>query len=205
MASNDDFRSQFGQDRLAIRLLSKGFFVELGANDGVSLSNTYAMEKTLGWNGICIEAIPDKYEQLKKNRSCICVSSLVDEVDDIEKTLIVPSYSIYRYGDLLSYIEGDRDGDMKKNQNDVSMTLKTKSLTTILTENNAPKLMEFLSLDTEGSELRILKGLDFTRYNFKLICVEFNHSRTEINQLLLSKGYTHIGESSIDDFYQFKS
>lgn len=181
------------------------FFVELGANDGISLSNTYALEKVFGWDGICIEPVPEKIDALTKNRSCVCVSSLVDECDGLECDFVIRSFDTLLYGDLLSYCPdlGVTPGGLPLQSTDRIVRLKTKSLTSILDENDAPPLIDFLSLDTEGSEYRILKGVDFSKYNFKLICVEYNQHRQEIKELLENKGYGYYKETQCDDFYIF--
>lgn len=80
----------------------------------------------------------------------------------------------------------------------------TISLIDLLNENNAPSFIEYLSLDTEGSEYEILKDFDFTKYIFGLIDVEHNYeepTRTKIRTLLESNGYNYIGENKWDDCY----
>ena len=87
-----------------------------------------------------------------------------------------------------------------------NITTKTDTLMNILDKANAPKFIEYLSLDTEGTEFEILKNFDFSKYKFGLVDIEHNNiepTRTHIRELLLKNGYTYIGENRWDDCYKF--
>ena len=75
------YYSQIGQDKYTNEIFFKGmengFFVDIGAHDGIELSNSYFFEKTKNWKGICIEPLPDIYKLLKKNRKCICIEGAI--------------------------------------------------------------------------------------------------------------------------------
>jgi hypothetical protein len=82
--------------------------------------------------------------------------------------------------------------------------VQTKKLTTILDMANAPNFIDFLSLDTEGSEYDILNAHDFDKYLFGYICVEHNFinaNRIKIRNLLESKGYVFYRNNNVDDDY----
>ena len=72
-------------------------------------------------------------------------------------------------------------------------------------QNNAPKIIDYLSIDTEGSEYEILKNFDFESYSFRVITVEHNHTdnRELVKVLLTSNGYKRVHEaiSDFDDWY----
>src|SRR3972149_7086762 len=72
------YYSQYQQDKWLYENIFKnntnGFFVDIGASDGIKFSNTYFFEKMLGWNGVCVEPLPDIYKRLIKNRNCICIN-----------------------------------------------------------------------------------------------------------------------------------
>ena len=71
-------------------------------------------------------------------------------------------------------------------------------------ENNAPKYIEYLSIDTEGSELKILQGIDFDKYRFGYINIEHNNvepKRSQMKDLLIKNGYKYMGENKWDDIY----
>ena len=92
--------------------------------------------------------------------------------------------------------------------NKSTVQVNTISLLDVLEKANAPSFIDYMSLDTEGSELEILKAFNFEKYTFGLIDVEHNYiepRRSEIKTLLLSKGYTYKGENKWDDMYKHNS
>lgn len=198
------FYSQINQDREVIQYFKgkrNGYFVELGASDGINLSNTLTLEKYYNWNGICIEPLPSVFESLKLNRKCKCYNYLVSEKDGNEEELFEAQDS------LLSGIKQDINCHVHILSFPKNLyKMKTRSLTSVLDEAGAPNIIDFLSLDTEGSELKILFGLDFNKYNFRYICIEHNYvepTRTFIRKYLESKNYKFLGENKWDDNYVY--
>ena len=99
--SNPDIisSSQIGQDLWVIDTLNfkkNGYFLDLGALDGKTHSNSLMLEKKYGWNGICIEANPEVFPMLSSNRNCMCVNSLLDNENDMLKE--------FHCADELSYV-----------------------------------------------------------------------------------------------------
>jgi FkbM family methyltransferase len=191
--------SQIGQDLEVLSKYSNGFYVEIGASDGIELSNTYLLEKN-GWDGICAEPIPEKFEKLVKNRNCKFSNRAVYSVSDEEVDFdICNSYS------LLSGISSSIDTYKQHVDSDkTTIKIKTISLTDLLDNLNAPKFIEYLSLDTEGTEYDILRTFDFNKYKFGIIHVEHNYCeprRTNIRNLLQKNNYTFIKENNWDDVY----
>lgn len=195
--------SQYNQDHIvAFNIYGgkrDGFFVELGAHDGITLSNTLMLEKKLGWNGVCIEANPRLFQQLNRNRSCICSGELPFSEEGLEMS--------FSDGDLLGGITESLD-KYHHVKNSSQFILKTTTLTKILDNANAPNFIEYFSLDTEGSEYDILKGIDFLKYTFGFISLEHNFvepRRTEMKNFLYSKGYTYYGSVGVDDLFIHES
>lgn len=196
------YYSQINQDREVIQHFKEkrnGYFVELGASDGVNLSNTLTLEKYYEWDGICIEPLPSVYEKLVQNRKCKCYNYLVSDKNGVEEELFEAQ------DNLLSGIKQDINCHKHILSNPKNLyKMQTKTLTSVLDEANAPNMIDFLSLDTEGSELKILFGLDFNKYNFRYICVEHNFvepTRTFIRKFLESKNYQYLGQNNWDDNY----
>jgi len=196
--------SQFGQDIHALHSVYKskrgGYFVEVGAYDGIDSSNTLLMEKDYGWKGICVECSPSKYSLLQNNRTCITYPYAVYNEDN----KYLDFFDSNGYGGL---VETNNHAHIV---NDRKLIVQTKKLTTILDEAGAPSFIEYISLDTEGSEYEILNAHDFTKYLFGYICVEHNRvekNRMRIRALLESKGYRFCKENGnakwgvIDDEY----
>jgi FkbM family methyltransferase len=197
-------KSQLGQDLLALIASGTGkpgFFVEFGSADGVALSNSFLLEKELGWAGILCEPSRSWHEDLKRNRSCIvdtrCVYSRTGEQISFSENYI---------GELSGITEftGD-DHHGLLDRTTTSYQVETISLLDLLRHHDAPKHIEFLSVDTEGSEFEILNAFDFSQYTFGAICVEHNYleNRPKVKQLLLANGYrqVHPGLSDFDDWF----
>lgn len=201
-------RSQLGQDLEVLKVYNNkhnGFFVEVGASDGVELSNTFLLEKSFKWKGICCEPIPERFGRLVKNRpNSICYKEAVYSESGLKL-----KFDISTQHSLLSGISSHID--CHKNligSNKRTIEITTITLLDVLDKAGAPSFIEYLSLDTEGSELEILKTFDFGKYTFGLIDVEHNFvepRRSEIRALLLSKGYIYKGENKWDDMYQHSS
>jgi FkbM family methyltransferase len=200
--------SQLGQDLAVLKFYNNkenGFFVEVGANDGITLSNTYLLEHHFKWKGICCEPIPEKYEQLLKNRQ----NSVNYKEAVYNQSGLTLAFDIANNSDLLSGIM--EHIDKHKNlveANKTTIQVQTISLLDVLDTANAPSFIEYMSLDTEGSEFEILKNFNFEKYTFGLIDVEHNYvepRRSEIRNLLLSKGYIYVGENHWDDMYKHQS
>lgn len=178
-----------------------GYFVEFGATNGVDLSNTYLLETRFGWQGIVAEPARLWHDDLRRNRKAHV------ELDCVWKTT----------GDELLFNES-RDPELSRLSqfNDVGRhsaemtagepyTVKTVSLVDLLKRHGAPKEIDYLSIDTEGSEFEILRAFDFDAYTISIITCEHNHTpdRGRIFDLLTSKGYRRVFESisQWDDWY----
>ncbi len=200
--------SQLGQDLKVINYYKEkenGYFIEIGAADGVSLSNTYLLETKYNWKGICAEPNPESFEKLVINRpqSHCCDCAIYNESG------LTVQFDIARVCNLLSgistYIDRHKD---TVNSNKTTINVKTLSLNDLLEKYSAPTFIEYLSLDTEGTEYEILKAINFDKYVFGLIDVEHNSiepRRTHIRNLLTSKGYIYLGENKWDDMYKHSS
>lgn len=200
--------SQIGQDLNVLKFYKNkknGFFVEIGASDGIHLSNTYLLEKNYNWRGICVEPIPYHFEFLCKNRpnSLCCNRAIYNE------TNIQVVFDIANNYDLLSGISDKID--CHKQSVDINKTqilVDTITLNDLLDICQAPQFIDYLSIDTEGSELEILKSVNLNKYIFGLIDIEHNYvepKRTQIRELLVSNGYIFIGENRWDDCYKHTS
>lgn len=169
--------SERHQDAFALlitRKFSGGFFVEFGACDGFASSNTYLLEKEFGWTGILSEPGRVWHSDLKKNRAAVvdtrCVAASSGETVEFNEgeNPIVSSLDVsHRYlGDVRS-----------------TYSVETVSLNELLDTHNAPRHIDFLSVDVEGGELEALKNLDFEKYSFEFVCVEQHRHVEETNDV----------------------
>jgi FkbM family methyltransferase len=193
-----DIKSQFGQDIFVLIMLDykmQGFFVEFGALDGIKGSNTYLLEK-LGWNGILAE--PSRiYKRILKNRKSTAYNLAVfSESNSNMQFLDSGSLST-----LIPFVNSDHH-----NRRGKTYVVKTITLVDMLELAGAPDYIDYLSIDTEGSEYDILEMFDFNRYSFGIITIEHNFvadKRKKINQLLVKNGYIRVLENhtEVDDWY----
>jgi len=207
----DPIKSQLNQDINVINYYNKkqgGFFIEIGSDDGVQFSNTHLLEKQYGWKGICVEPNSDSFSKLIQNRNCKCYNLAVYNKSNEILKFAVKNFSMC--SGLIDELDEHVNIDGKIHERGVNNDLKkitevtTITLTDLLDTANAPNFIDYMSLDTEGSELEILKSNDFTRYNFGVIDVEHNFvepRRTEIRNLLESNNYKFNFENKFDDNY----
>jgi FkbM family methyltransferase len=168
-----------------------GFFIDIGAYDGVTISNTYSLEK-IGWKGICIEPVPGIFEMLEKNRKCECINAALSDNDNNDNTFI--------------QTKGGRSG-FKKNmtpkmllaaeEEGIISEIAVKNTTfDIIMSKYAKTYIDFMSIDVEGTEMDILRTIDFNKYKFGLIAVE--HNNPELRLFMKSNGYKVLFNVGVD-------
>lgn len=195
-------KAQLCQDLFALienNYKKNGFFVEFGATNGLDLSNTHLLEKEFSWKGILAEPAKKWHEKLKENRKCTIETTCVWNKSDAE----IEFYE----GEVgeLSTIDEFRNSDSHNRQNGKTYKVKTISLVDLLKKYNAPNEIDYLSIDTEGSEYDILANFNFSDYKINVITVEHNYTkmREKIYTLLTQNGYVRKYEnlSLFDDWY----
>ena len=209
-------KSQYAQDLFVINELSdkkNGYFVEFGATDGIRWSNSWVLEKKLGWTGILSEPARTWHNALSKNRDCSidhrCVTDTTGQLVEFLETGNPTEKFEVSSPELSSMAKYANSGDWASKirvNNSVKYNVETVSLNDLLKFHNAPSHINYLSIDTEGSEVLILRGLDFKSYSFDTITVEHNRDsvvRKTIHDILTSNGYLrkHEDISGADDWY----
>lgn len=178
-----------------------GFFVEFGAASGKELSNTWLLEKHFGWTGILAEPARCWHERLAANRSCI-----IDH-DCVWKSTGAQLGFLEAAQPELATLDGFQHVNLaeKASAAAVRYQVKTVSLADLLIRHHAPAELDYLSIDTEGSEFEILRDFDFARYPFKVITCEhsFTPAREKPHALLTAAGYVrkYAQFSDFDDWY----
>ncbi len=201
-------KSQNLQDLIALDLFGfkrKGVFIEAGACDGILNSNTFLLEKNYEWTGLLVEPIKEYYLQLEQNRDVIISNVALSQVNNQELDFLITASKD------LSTIKGYEDNDFhSENRKNYNITkVPTKTLGQLIEENLQNIEIDFFSLDTEGSELDIIKSLDFLKHRINVICVEhnFNMNRDLIHNHLMENNYKKLKFPflQIDDFYILNS
>jgi FkbM family methyltransferase len=197
-------RSQLRQDLFVLSQLdfkTDGYFVEFGAASGSYLSNTYLLEKQFGWTGIVAEPGIRWHDELRKNRSCNIETDCVWR--DSHSTLTFHEADTGEFSTIDEFTKSD--GNKHRRAHATTYNVATISLNDLLEKYNAPKKIDYISIDTEGSEFEILSSFDFDKHQFGVITVEHNFSpqREELFNLFTSKGYARKFEnlSKFDDWY----
>jgi FkbM family methyltransferase len=169
-----------------------GFFVEFGASDGIEFSNTLVLEKLYNWSGILVEPNRSKHKLLSENREVIIDTRAVwtesgQMIDFLE-------VSVGGLSGLTTSLRSVNSHKKRKNLGAVTYKVETVSLNDLLYSYNCPPEFDFLSLDTEGSELKILKKLNFQFFRPKVICIEFygNQEARLIIQFMVNLGYKRV-------------
>jgi FkbM family methyltransferase len=197
-------KSQVRQDLFVLSELNfkqNGYFVEFGATNGIDLSNTYLLETEYGWSGILAEPATIWHQDLEKNRKAKidkrCVWKNSGESIAFNETKVAE----------LSTIDSHSSSDFhaKSREGGNKYSVQTISLMDLLAEHQAPEEIDYLSIDTEGSELEILENFDFQKYRFKIITCEHNYTpmREKLSALFEKSGYHKKYEhlSLFDDWW----
>lgn len=181
-------------------LKKKGYFVDLACADGIQYSNTYFLEKYLDWKGLLIEPNPKFKESIIKNRT----STYVNECIGRNNTDIV-RFRIDNF--MFGGIVGDAYDNNKKFRkkeldNAEIISLKTKTLETILDEFKCPEIIDYLNLDVEGAEEEVLLNFNFKKYKFKFMSIERPTVNLDIKLEL--ENYIQILHAGNDVYYSHR-
>jgi FkbM family methyltransferase len=179
----DNSHAQLQQDLWALyeyeqkysSVSGKGFFVEFGATDGILRSNTYLLEKNCGWNGILCEPARRYTKSLRNNRDVSienrCVYSKTGETLKFHEVDVSELSGIADFQQVGGW---EHERSLFKEYN-----VKTIALNEMLLTHNAPKRINYMSIDTEGSEYEILRDFPFDRWEIETLSIEHNYSENE--------------------------
>lgn len=189
--------SQIGQDFWvggeAFDGMNGGYFVDIGAADGYTISNTYLLESRYNWTGICVEANPDFLEQLRACRRAICINACLDGS---------PGTVTFAKNGLFGGIVSSSTEKPTIAAEQIGM--QTNTLLEVLDSALAPREIDYLSIDIEGAEERVLSGFDFGKYTFR--CATIERPSAGLRQLLADKDYELVKDMpGLDAFYVHRS
>jgi len=185
--------SQFGEDKIIYNHFNKniGYFVEVGANDPIAISQTYLFEQN-GWLGALIEPLPHLAEHLRKMRP----QSQVFECAATSPDKCGESYIYTGGNDTLASLSEETGGQR--------FLVKTRTMNDILEEAKLPSI-DFLSMDVEGFEMDVFAGLDLQRWAPSLILIEDHVHDLEKHRYLVASNYKLINRLGCNNWYIPKS
>lgn len=211
-ANSNKTNSQNYQDIWALYendFKKNGYFVEFGATDGVEGSNTILLEQGYGWSGLVCEPNPVWHEALASNRFCDIDERCVYKTtgDTVDFASVTDSQVLSTIEDYVDISDGHLDARKKHD----SIKVETVSLFDLLEYHDSPSSIDYMSVDTEGSEYDILKAFFdnplSTKYNIKCMSIEHNYNKDMRDRLVLlmsSNGYERVftDYSRWDDFWR---
>lgn len=195
-------RAQRFQDLLADFVMEgrPGVFCEFGATDGLSLSNTAMLEQHRGWRGLLAEPSRQWHARLAANRP----NAIIDTRCVYRSSGETLSFAEVAEGEYSGLQDHQAQGHEHRRAGATTYPVQTISLDDLLDAHGIEHL-DYLSVDTEGSELVILQAFDFARFRPRLITVEhcFSDTRDPLFRLLTAEGYRRIFDelSAFDDWY----
>ncbi|GHT82959.1 hypothetical protein FACS1894137_02910 [Spirochaetia bacterium] len=204
MDSGVHFQGQIDQDLLAYLYFKgkrTGFYIDIGANDGISINNTYVFEQ-LGWTGVCIEPLPDTFEQLKKNRKCDCYNVAIADQSG-NKIDFLKACGMETWSGLKSQMSDVHKKHIINSRKKIEV-IKVKTLTfnDLMDNYEGITFIDFMSIDVEGAEMSILETIDFNKYRFGLLIIENAEDHPgdgeKMKKFMLDKGYTVFFELEFD-------
>jgi len=201
-----EYYSQFNQDAFVYENYFKertdGIFVDVGAYDGVIGSNSLFFEK-LGWQGVCIEPNPEMFKKLQELRKCRCVPYAISDKNEIAKFFQIKEGGPATLSGLVDEYSQQAIARINKevNQEDQGfdyIDVECKTFESIVEH----KHIDYLSLDTEGNELKILQSIDYSKYFIDVITVENNDYDYKFIDLLTQKGYQFVTRLGCDEVFK---
>ena len=198
------FVSQYGQDMVVAELLPhrNGTFLDIGAFDGMSFSNSFYLEKHLGWTGVCVEPNPVQFGRLRECRSCHCEQAAVvaRAMDEMEFTVLAGEGAML--SGLCSVVSGEKASRIERmiaagRTQPEKVSVSCRTVLEVLRNASLTKV-DFISLDIEGGELEIVNSLDFDQMGTSVIAVEANNRGRELAARLKSWNFDLISILSDD-------
>ena len=199
---NENFASQSGQDKIIknsfFRSKKNGYFVEIGAFDGVLGSNCIHFEKSMNWEGIAIEPSKIQFEKLSKNRNCKVLNKAISSTEkDVEFIEVIEGLT------QMSGIDDDNySAKLIIENNKKNKFNKNKMKTSTFEKSILTKEIDYLSIDIEGAELDVLKSINFQEFIIKVISVENNNpEKINFNSFLKENNFSFFDRVGQDEIF----
>lgn len=207
------FHGQYLQDQVVRETffpnLADGTFLDIGADDGVHRSNTLHFEE-LGWTGLCIEPSPARFPALARNRRCECLNVAISSVPGEVEFLDITGWGKGLSGIIRNYdprhtkrIELETAGNPLTASKEV-VRVPAATLAAVLRARGLTRI-DYCSLDVEGSELDVLRSVDWSAVTIGVITVEDNYGDSELRSFMDDRGYRLVTTLGQDLVYALRS
>lgn len=207
---SNTFYSQFNQDEIINIILQNkknGVFLDIGAYDGITFSNSYFFEKSNNWTGICFEPNPITFKKLSEIRNATLINGGVSSKDGIltfkrfegnQELEMLSGFSDFFTEEQLRRIENE----LKQEPQSLTETIQVQTLNinNLLIETKINKV-DYCSIDTEGGEFEILKTINFKKTYFATLSVEDNGNSQDVVQYMNSQGFLFLFIWKCDLFF----
>jgi FkbM family methyltransferase len=168
--------------------VEKGYFVDIGAHDGVTGSATKYFED-LGWEGVCVEPLPKVFQQLVNNRKCVLKNVAISDKTGYADFLEIEGYSEMLSGLTETYDPRHVERIKRELEHYGGVQQLIRVQTAKFEDVVSQSRIDFLSLDTEGSEMQILNTIDFDKFDIRVVSVENNFMDPAFDQFFVQRGY----------------
>lgn len=197
------YYSQFGQDRFLnehyFHNAPRGSFIDIGAHDGLSGSNTMFFE-ALGWDGICFEPIPDVFAQLSRNRKCDLRQIALSDKIGTSYFKVIKGHS-----EMLSGLIDEYSPEhLSRINREFAEHVQEEEVIQVETSTFDKEVcmfdhLDIVSIDVEGAESTIIRSIDFNAYDISFMVVEFNDGHDgSLQDYIISKGYELVVRLGVD-------
>jgi FkbM family methyltransferase len=205
------YHAQDGQDRLlheeVFGDLRGGTFVDVGAHDGLTFSNTAFFEKALGWTGLCVEPLPESWERLRRARTAACVQGCVAAAPGTRAFRRIRGYSEMLSGLVETYeprhLERLRREIAEHGGTEEVVQVPAFRLDDLLARHGIGSV-DLLSVDVEGAEEEVLSSFDLRSVRPKVVCVENNYRAASLRGRLRRAGYRPFARVGADEVWLAK-
>lgn len=198
------YLSQAGQDRVVDHLLHRkqnGTFVDVGAYDGITGSNTAFFEQRRNWRGLMVEPVPKFADMAQRTRQSPCLQCAIADFEGDAELMCIEEGFTQMSGLIQTYkeeiLQRVRSNARHK---ETTIQVKTKTLSTVLTENDIPN-PDFVSLDIEGGELAVLQNFPFSSHKVGVWSIENNSMSRDLYDLMIANGYRLTEYCGPDEIY----
>ena len=202
-----NYFSQYSQDKFLNEVVffnkRNGFFIDIGAHDGISYSNSLFFEKFNDWSGICVEPNPIVFNKLESNRKSINLNVCIGSENKKVKFTQIEGYSEMLSGVTEKYdkkhIERINNAILIKGGKKSEIEVDMITLDVVVALKN--KKIDFISIDTEGNEFDIINSINFDFLDVKSLVIENNYNDNRVKEYLNSLGFVLIYKLDCDEVF----